>query len=213
MSRLPVRPLAGALISALVIVMTSMLTGAPALAVPAPVTRSGPAVSGSAVSGSAVELDTDLTLLVAKCEGCVITLESNDGITAAYSSLPAIVTSGSVTITLPSTRTAGMSVRIKPTWVTVPGPDTFVAWRYNGESIGATMGLKQARAKRRASGCWAGTVNEAVTLTIKVRQISRRGRAAAIAWAPTTESFLPPMQRSRGGVLTSGTGLSCKTVR
>lgn len=207
MSRLPARPLAGALISALVIVMTSILASAPALAVPAPVARSSAAVSG------AVELDTDLTLRIGKCEGCVISLESNDGITPAYSSLPAIVTSGSVTINLPSARTAGMSVRIKPTWVTVPGPDTFVAWRYNGESIGATMGFRQARAKKRASGCWAGTVNEAVSLTIKVRKVSRGGRTAAIAWAPTTESFLPPMQRSRRGVLASDAGLSCKTVR
>lgn len=203
MSRLPARPLAGALISALVIVMTSLLGSAPALAVSTPVAR----------SGATIEFDTDLTLLVGKCGGCVITLESDDGINEAFASLPATVTGGSVTINLPSARTAGLSVRVDPPWVTVPGPDTLVAWRYNGAAIGDTMTFKEARAKRRASGCWAGTVNEAVTLSIKVRQVSRGGRVTAIAWAPVTESFVPPMQRTRGGVLASDDGLSCKTAR
>lgn len=203
MSRLPARPLAGALIGALVLVMTSMSGSVPALASPAPAAR----------SAAAIELDTDLTLLVGKCEGCVVTLESDGGVDPAFSSLPATVTDGTVTINLPSARTAGMSVRIDPPWVTVPGPDTFVAWRYNGADIGDSMGFRQARSKRRASGCWAGTVNEAVTLTVKVRQVSQRGRLTAIAWAPVTESFLPPMQRIRRGVLAGDSAPTCKTTR
>ncbi|MEO5663791.1 MAG: hypothetical protein ABIR39_10950, partial [Nocardioides sp.] len=91
--------------------------------------------------------------------------------------------------------------------------DTHVVWRYAGKAIGDVIGFKEARAKTRASGCWAGTVNEAVTLMVKVRQISQRGRAGAIAWAPVTESFLPPMRRARGGVLASDAALSCKTTR
>ena len=82
MPRLPVRPLAGALTSALVIVMTCLLGAAPSTAAPVAVSR----------SGSAIELDTDLTLLIARCEGCVITLLSYDGANPVYSSVPATVT-------------------------------------------------------------------------------------------------------------------------
>lgn len=209
MPRLPVRPLAGALIGALVIVMTSVLGSGPASAVP---------VSAVPVAASpraaAIELDTDLTLEIARCEGCVITLLSYDGANPAYSSVPETVTAGSVTINLPSARTAGMSVRVEPPWITEPVlSDTNVVWRYAGKAIGDSIGFTEARSKRRGSGCWAGTVNEAVTLTIKVRRVSRYGRPSAIAWAPVTESFVPPMERTRRGVLVSDDVLACDVYR
>lgn len=202
MPRLPVRTSIGALISALVIATTAVLGAAPSTAVPVAAGR----------SASAIELDTDLTLLIAKCEGCVITLLSYDGANPIYSSAPATVTDGSVTITLPSARTAGMSVRVEPPWATTAA-DTNVVWRYAGEAIGDSVTFKQARSKRRATGCWAGTVNEAVTLTVKVRAVSYRGRPGAIAWAPVTESFVPPMERVRDGVLLSDDVLACNLYR
>ncbi len=208
MPRLRVRPLTGALISALVIVMTSVLGTVTAAATypAAPVAATG--------SAAAIELDTDLTLLIAKCEGCRITLLSYDGANPVYSSVPATVTAGSVTINLPSARTAGMSVRIEPPWLTSSvAADTNVVWRYAGKAIGDTVSFKEARSKRRASGCWAGTVNEAVTLTLKVRQVTYRGRPGAIAWAPVTESFVPPMESVRGGVLVSDDVLACNLYR
>lgn len=201
MSRNPVRPLAGVLISTLMVLMTSLLGAAPASAVPER-------------AASTIELDTDLTLNIAKCEGCVVTLLSNDGANPIYSSFPATVDDGSVTITLPSARTAGMSVRIEPTWLTSRVPaDTQVVWRYGGKAIGDSIGFKEARAKTRASGCWAGTVNEAVTLTVKVRQVWYRGRPGAIAWAPVTEPYVTPMERVRAGVLVSDDVLTCNVYR
>ena len=177
MPSLPVRPLAGALIGALVIVMTAVLgSAAPASADPV----------DASPRAAAIELDTDLTLKIAKCEGCVITLLSYDGANPAYSSVPATVTAGSVTINLPSARTAGMSVRVEPPWITAPVlADTNVVWRYAGEAIGDSIGFMEARSKRRGSGCWAGTVNEAVTLTIKVRRVSRYGRPGRLPGRPS----------------------------
>ena len=87
--------------------------------------------------------------------------------------------------------------------------DSYVAWRYGGTEIGDGVKFKEARLSTRASGCWAGTVNEAVTLKIKVRRVSLRGHPAAIAWSPVTESFVKPMQRVRRGVLTSDDTLAC----
>ena len=67
---------------------------------------------------------------------------SNDGANPIYSSFPATVDDGSVTITLPSARTAGMSVRVEPPWLTTSVPaDTQVVWRYGGKAIGDTTTL------------------------------------------------------------------------
>lgn len=195
MHRPPVRaPLAGVLISALMMVMAAVLGTAPV---------------NAAQPDSAIEFDTDLTLQIARCEGCVVTLLSNDGANPIYSSLPAAVSGGSVTITLPSARTSGMSVRVAPPWVSSSAADINVVWRYAGKAIGDSIGLREARSKRRGSGCWAGTVNEAVTLMVKVRRVSRSEQPSAIAWAPVTESFVPPMSRIRGGVLVTDDVLAC----
>lgn len=208
MLRLPVRPLTGALISALVIATTSLLGSAPVNALP-----TGDESAAARVAATSIEFDTDLTLEIARCEDCVVTLFSYDGVNPIDSYGPATVTDGSVTITLPSARTAGMSVRIQPPWVTAVATDTNVAWRYNGTEIGDRIGFRKARAKRRASGCWAGTVNEAVTLTVKVRKVPYRGRPGAIAWAPVTESYVPPMETTRRGVLVSDDVLACNIRR
>lgn len=201
MSRNPVRPLTGVLISTLMILIASLLGAAPASAVPER-------------AAAAVELDTDLTLNIAKCEGCSVTLFSYDGANSIDAYGPGTVTDGSVTINLPSAKTAGMSVRIRPTWLTTTVPaDTQVVWRYAGKAIGDAIGFKEARAKTRASGCWAGTVNEAVTLTVKVRQVWYRGRPGAIAWAPITEPYVTPMERVRDGVLVSDDVLACNVYR
>lgn len=201
MSRNPVRPLTGVLLSALMILMTSLLGALPASAVPER-------------AAAKVEYDTNLTLNIARCEGCVVSLLSYDGANGIYETQPATVSSGSVTFTLPSARTAGMSVRIEPTWLTTSvAADTQVVWRYAGKAIGDAIGFKEARAKTRASGCWAGTVNEAVTLTVKVRKVWYRGRPGAIAWAPVTEPYLTPMERVRAGVLVSDDVLACNVYR
>ncbi|UUZ58641.1 hypothetical protein [Nocardioides sp. B-3] len=163
---------------------------------------------------ASIELDTDLTLKIARCEGCVVTLFSYDGANPGYSSVPEAVAGGSVTVTLPSAKTAGMSVRIEPTWLTSSVPaDTQVVWRYAGKAIGDAIGFREARGKSRASGCWAGTVNEAVTLTVKVRRVWYRGRPGAIARAPVTEPYLTPMERVRNGVLVSDDVLACNVYR
>lgn len=216
MSRPPVGPLAGALISPLISPLIGAVVCVLAIALSIGVVL-GPASAAPDTTDprrAGSELDTDLTLEIARCEGCVITLLSYDGANPVYSSVPATVTEGSVMINLPSSRTAGMSVRVEPPWVTSSlDYATHVAWRYNGASIGDSVTFRDARAKRRASGCWAGTVNEAVTLTVKVRHVSFRGLPGAIAWAPVTESFVRPMERSRRGVLVSDDVLACELYR
>jgi hypothetical protein len=122
----------------------------------------GLATSAYAVPRDAtVEFDTDLTLVVPRCEDCVITLFSYDGLNPIYSSARAVGVDGSVTSPCrppapPHERAGG------PTWANSRS-ETYVAWRYSGTEIGDSVSLKDARSTGRASGCWAGTVNEAVT--------------------------------------------------
>ena len=169
--------------------------------------------SASARSAKADHFDTDLTLRIARCEGCVVTMFSNDGISPIYSSAPATVSGRSVTVTVPSARTAGLSIQIRPSWVSSSKPATNGVWRSSRTEIGDRVSFKTARSKRRDSGCWAGTVNEAVELTVKVRRVRHRGQRSAIAWAPVTQSYRQPMKRSRRGVLAPDDVLACNLSR
>lgn len=159
-------------------------------------------------AGNPAEFTTDVTLIVRYCEDCVVTVFSADGIDEPYSSGPRTVVNGQVTVKLPSVRTAGMSVRVDPPWGETEA-ETFVAWRYGGTQIGEELPLREVRLKSRASGCWAGTVNEAVSLQIKVRRVSYFGRPSVIAWAAVTQSFVKPMKRVSFGVLARRTVPIC----
>lgn len=193
-----VRNLTVALTVALVAAMVATLLGL----------STSPASAGRAVEAVEADLETELTLRIGRCEGCQVTMFSSDGTNPIYSSAQATVTDGSVTITVPSSRTAGLSVQVRPVWAS-SNITTNVVWRYSSTDIGDLVSFREARRKRRASGCWAGTINEAVELTVKVRRVRHLGRPSIIAWAPVTQSYLQPMKRSRRGVLATDDVLAC----
>ena len=139
------RPLISTLVTTILTPMVAVILGVGPLGV-------GMATPASAAPREpAIELDTDLTLRVPRCEGCTITLHSSDGINPVYTSFPAIGVDGSVTITLPSVRTAGMSVQVDAPWVVSTSDSTsddmFVAWRYAGTEIVDSMSFKESRSK------------------------------------------------------------------
>lgn len=160
--------------------------------------------------------ETVLTLKIGRCEGCVVTATSNDGILTPFESMPATVYEGSATVTVPSERTFGLSIQVRAPWEDHTARVTNVVFRYGGQDIGDVVTFKQARAMRWASGCWAGTVNTAVTLKIKVRKVrvgSPAGRVyGSLAWAPVTESFVKPVVRARRGVLSRQDLLTCQAT-
>jgi len=160
---------------------------------------------------------TDLTLVMPSCEGCSVTLYSYNGVSEApWESLPATVSGGRVTISVPSSETAGLSIQLKAPWEGLISYDTNVVFRYAGKSIGNRVTFKQARKKKSASGCWAGTVNDAVTLRVNTRAVNVRGvlgkARGTIAWVPRTESYLQPMARTYSGVLGSQDVMKCQTT-
>lgn len=202
MPRTPTRVLLASLTS------LALCLGLGGLATPA---SAEPAAGPSPVPvTSRADLDTNLTLNIGRCEGCVVTMVNNDGINPIYSSVPRTVVDGSVTVTVPTAVTDGLSVQVQVPWAGYSDLTTNVVWRYSSTSVGDRIGFGKARSKRRASGCWAGTVNEFVELDVKVRRVRVAGQPGAIAWSPTTQSYLRPMKRTRRGVLATQDALACK---
>jgi len=162
--------------------------------------------------------DTVLTVRVAGCEGCVLTAHSNDGVQVPYTSLAQTVVDSVATFTVPSERTPGLSLAVNSTpWQGNPSQTTYVVFRYGGMDIGERVGVKLARSKRRGSGCWAGTVNDAVEVKVRVKKarvpsLSGGKTAGAIAWAPLTEPYREPMAKVRRGVLRSSGVYSCASA-
>lgn len=155
---------------------------------------------------------TDLTFAVANCEGCRIQLrharETNDPQRPkVWVSREKQVRDGRVSFTLKSRRTWGMAVTVVAPWEGQTGYRTTVAFRYRGKSVGDAVTFRQARHKRYASACWAGTRRPAVTIPLIVREVMVDGVhdrvPGSIAFTPTTEDWTTPVRRARHGVLGS----------
>jgi hypothetical protein len=169
----------------------------------------------SASSERAAQPRTAITFTVDDCEGCELQLtsalgtyaEADAGQVDIWDSRTKTVEDGSVTFTIPTKRTWGMSVAIKAPWEGFTGYRTTLAWRYNGELQGDEVTLEEAVTKKKASACWEGVRSPEVTVPIVVEKVRVRGQkkmvAGSIAFVPTTQSWLHPMREVWDGVLGS----------
>lgn len=163
----------------------------------------------------AAEPRTKVTFAVEDCEGCEITLtsalgtyaEADAGEVDIWSSRTRAVEDGTVTFTIPTKRTWGMSATVVAPWEGHTGYLTTVAWRYNGKRVGDPVTLEEAVTRTRASACWEGVRSRSVTIPLVVEKVRVRGVrkkvAGSIAFVPTTESWLKPMREVWHGVLGS----------
>ena len=180
-----------------------------------PAAAAGGAVPGAVSEHRAAAPRTALTFTVDDCEGCEIQLtsalgtiaEANDGKVDIWSSGTRTVEDGSVTFTIPTRRTWGMSVAVKAPWEGHTGYRTTVAWRYNGNLQGDTVTLEQAVTKKKASACWEGVRSREVTVPLVVEKVRVDGVKkrvdGSIAFVPVTQSWLHPMREVWDGVLGS----------
>ena len=149
---------------------------------------------------------TTLTFEVDGCKKCRVRLtHALQGHQKVWQSREKTVRGGQVAFTFRSNRSWGMSVTVRAPWEGATGYVTTVAFRYGHEKVGAGVTLREARTKRRASGCWAGTQDTAMTLPLDVRKVRVPGTTGptdgSIAWIPTTQAWLRPMLPARRGVL------------
>lgn len=152
---------------------------------------------------------TALTFEVPGCEGCRFQLyqgwETSDGRPTAWISREKKVRDGVVSFDPRSKHTFGMTATVIAPWEGQTGYLTTVVFRYGHEQVGDAVSFREARSKKRATGCWEGTRRDALTIPVVVRKVMVQGVQArvqgSIAYLPTTQSWLPPMQRARHGVL------------
>ena len=185
----------------------SMLAAA-ALSLPALSVLSAPAVAEAAPT-------TRLTLQVPDCDGCTIGVASYlQGSMDVWSAESRKVKDGSVTFAVPTDRTAGLSITVRAPWEGATGYVTNVALRYQGQQPGDKVGFTAARASTRASGCWAGTTEDAVTIKVKVRRVQVEGYGGKVpgtlAWAPVTQDWLRPLVPAWHGVVGTQDVMPCK---
>ena len=153
---------------------------------------------------------TALTFEVPGCEGCRFQLyqgrEASDAKhPTAWISREKKVRDGVVSFVPRSRHTFGMTATVIAPWEGQTGYLTTVVFRYGHEQVGDEVSFREARSKRRATGCWEGTRRDALTIPVVVRKVMVQGVQerveGSIAYLPTTQSWLPPMQRARHGVL------------
>ena len=193
---------AGLLVAALLAPATSYATAADAPRADAPQAR-------------AAEPRTRLTFTVEDCEGCRVQLtsalgtyaEADAGLVDIWTSRERVVEDGTVTFTMATKRTWGLSATVVAPWEGHTGYLTTVAWRYNGKRVGDPVTLEEAVTRTKASACWEGVRRREVTVPLVVEKVRVRGVKkmvdGSIAFVPTTESWLRPMRQVWDGVLGS----------
>lgn len=160
-----------------------------------------------AAPAPAAKPTTTVTLTLKNCDGCTVTATSvlRADYTDVWTSPTRKVVNDQVRLRVPTDRTRGLSLALDAPWEGNTGYQTVVALRYRGQDIGDRVTFAEARASRRASGCWAGTTDATAALKVKVRKVRVPGNTGmvpgTIAWAKVTPAYLFPMQRSWDGVL------------
>jgi hypothetical protein len=157
---------------------------------------------------------TSLTLRVVGCDGCTFGVASYlEGSMDVWSAKPRKVKDGVVTFAVPTGRTTGLSVTVRAPWEGATGYVTNVALRYRGFQPGDKVGFTLARAARRASGCWAGTTDDATTMKVLVRRVKVQGQGGevpgTIAWTKVTQEWLRPLVPAWHGVVGTQDVMPC----
>jgi hypothetical protein len=150
---------------------------------------------------------TSVAFLVDGCNRCHVRLyQAVEGRQHVWESRTHRVRDGRVSFDVPTRRTHGLSASLMAPWEGNTGAVTQIVFRYDHEQVGSTVDDREARGKRRASGCWAGTKDKQVLLPLTVRKARIPGvdgtpTTAARAWIGTTEGWWRPMLRTFRGIL------------
>ncbi|MBA3783736.1 MAG: hypothetical protein H0X12_18050 [Nocardioides sp.] len=192
-----------------------VLSSAAGLSVAAALLTTGAA---SAQVPTAEAATTQLTIRVVGCEACEVgltsVLDTGAEMPDVWSKPSRRVKDGKVTFTVPTDRTAGLSIPISAPWEGSTGYVALASLRYAGAEVGDKVAFRTAREQRHASGCWAGTTAETATLRLKVRRVTVDGNLGptpgVMAWAARTQPYLDPMERVWHGVMGTQDATFCE---
>jgi hypothetical protein len=159
---------------------------------------------------------TTVTFATPGCAGCELQL-LNGALRPEnlWISRSKTVATDSVAFDVPRPMTRGLSATVHAPWEGAPPFTTDVVWRYAHHQVGDAVTFSDARSRSRASGCWGGSTDAAVSVALTVRQVTVRSTTgdrtpASIAFAEVTQPWLRPMLSVRKGVLGSQDVLVCK---
>ena len=156
---------------------------------------------------------TTITFQVPGCDGCQVQLMQARWKTGPghgirfWHTAERTVDGDSLSFTVPTRHTHGMSMTVVAPWEGNTGYVTTTAFRYGGEDLGDDITFRQARSKHMATACWAGTSADEVTIPLTVRKVwvdgTRHRVRGSIAYASTTQEWMVPMREVWHGVLGS----------
>jgi hypothetical protein len=156
------------------------------------------AAIGIVGGASAVEASTVITMRVTGCEGCTITpVQAISGQADIWTGTPTKVRGGQAQLTVPTSRTAGMSFNLDATWPVDINAMPVIVTQYQGFAPGQRVSVAQAKAAKRATACWAGTSQPSVTLSVRVGRVMMAGFPAGRAKVPL--AYLVPTAETTGG--------------
>lgn len=133
-----------------------------------------------------------------KCEGCKVTAWHAHTSGAGPSSWAATVRNGKAVITVPTSKTVGMSFDFEtPTSASALGGDAapVIAMGFKGVPAGSTVTRAQTRAPgAEANWCWAGTSSRKAVIRVDAYRVTVPGTGAAsgpqiYAWASPTQKM------------------------
>ena len=163
-------------------------------------------------TGSASATVTTITLQVSGCDGCSV------GVVRALSSPSQAkpptpdfwtgptgeVVNGIVTIQVPTAYTQGLSFSVAAPWEGNTGAQTNIVLG-DSSAGGATVGPSEAKSRKEATACWAGTSAAEVVIPITVVKTILSGiggpATAALAWASPTVPTIGPLNQTVKGTL------------
>lgn len=190
--------------------MTSRVLTTTLAAAIAAVSLTGLAGPAASPAGAAAQVQlaprTDLTLQVSGCEGCRFRLtQALDGREKVWQSRGRTVEDGTVSWSVPTLRTHGLSITVSAPWDGGAGYVPTVAFRYAGLAVGDPVTNAVAKTKKRASACWAGTTEDAATLDVTVvhaRSTNPPGDPIRTprAFTSVTQDWEKPMLRVGKGI-------------
>ncbi len=164
---------------------------------------------------------TTITLKIRNCDGCTIqpTLlrADADGQEADYTGKKVKVSDGVAVMKVPTDDTPGMSFLVRG-----PGPlgidaVPVLVVQYKGYAPGTVVTPAQAKAAKKASGCWLGTSADSITLraraaTVQLPTFDGGGTTSAVplAWLIPTGKAVGGFDDTQKGVIaTQNTGWPC----
>jgi hypothetical protein len=156
---------------------------------------------------------TVVTILAPHCNGCSFSINQGiwddtapDGV-RYWNGPSGTVRHGKLKLRVPSEHLRGASIAMTAPWEGRTGYTTTVAMRYAGHRVGDRVTVREARAARRATACFAGTDARALTLRLTTKRVpveGTRGRTpGTLAYVKSTQEWLSPMRRTYHGVLGS----------